>query len=326
MRHMLILPGMYYDRRVDAKLAETLLPGEPLSWLVGYVASAEGRCRHAHIQFRRDRAGARRRGSIQLYWGRTSPVEFQLWRGSRVRLHAAASYRSLSVALFSGTIRLPELAGLETELRGHLDRAAVQLRNNTRRWAFLTGEAICHAGLMRRYGHEWQTGDPFVMADAEVRVGYTSSLEREAARQRLCQELGLGKSVPTKLDALGVLPTGDLALVEVKGSDETIGDAAIQVATHVAVLSHLRAKGVLRAAVQALLDQKSAADLIPGAPPTVRDHPDIVPWIAAPDAEPDWEKRWRGAVRCVDDRVRRYLHSLRLARLSPTGHIVEVST
>ena len=325
-RDMLILPGMYYDRRVDAELAETLLPGKPLSWLVGYVASAEGRCRHAHVQFRRDRTGARRRGSIQLYWGRASPVEFQLRRGSRVRLHAAKSYRRQSVVLFPRTVRLPELAGLETALRGHLDRAAIQLRNNTRRRAFLTGEAICHAGLMRRYGHEWQVGDPFVIADSEVRVGYTSSLEREAARQRLCQELGLGKSVPTKLDALGVLPTGDLALVEVKGSDETIGAAAIQVATHVAVLSHLRAEGVLRDAVQTLLDQKRAVGLIPGERPTVREHPDIVPWIAAPDTESDWEQRWRGAVCCVDDRVKRYLHGLRLARLSPTGHIVEVST
>ena len=323
---MLILPGMYYDRCVDAELAEMLLPGEPLSWLVGYVASAEGRCRYAHVQFRRDRTGDRRRGSIQLYWGRTSPVEFQLRRGSRVHLHAAASYRSLSVALFPRTVRLPELIGLETELRDHFDRAAAHLRRNARRRAFLTGEAICHAGLMRRYGHEWQAGDPFVVADSEVRVGYTTSLEREAARERLSKELGLGKSMPTKLDALGVLPTGDLALVEVKGSDETIGEAGIQVATHVAVLSHLRAKGVLRDAVQALLDQKSAVGLILGECPTVREHPDIVPWIAAPDTESDWEQRWRDAFRCVDDRVRRYLHGLRLARLSPAGHIVEVST
>ena len=313
---------MYYDRRVNAELVKTLSPGKALSWLVDHVASAEGQSCHAHIQFRRDRNSARRLGSVQLYWGRTSPLEFQFQRGGRVRLHAAASYRNQSIALFSCAVPLSQLAGLETELRDHLDRAAKLLRGNPRRRALLSGEAVYHSGLMRRYSLEWRAGDPFLMADSEIRVGYGSKLERDAAREKIRKALGLGKYVPTKLDALGVLPTGDVVLVEVKGTKETIRKAAIQVAAHVTVMSRLRAEGTLPDAVNALLIQKRDAGLIPNGHPTVRTSPDIVPCIAAPDCRTDWEQRWRADLSSVDDRVSRHLHGLRLACLAQEGHVV----
>ena len=299
----MIVPSIYYDRHVDPTLAATLLPGGALRWLVCYLNSLEGQSRHAHLHFRRDRSSGRRRGSIKLYWGRTSPLEFQLRTGNRVRLAAAKTYSSQSSALFSRIIPISELAGLEAELRTHLSRAAVPLRDNGRRGAFLNGEATCHAGLMRRYGQEWQEGDPFVMIDAEIRVGYADSSERKAVRERIRQELGLGESVPTKLDALGVLPTGDIALIEVKpnNSEKYIQEAAMQAATHVAIFSRLRLEGTLRDSIQALQDQKRAVGLIPGEAPTVRERPEIVPWIAAADDTGlDWEARGRERLARVD--------------------------
>ena len=504
----MIVPSIYYDRHVDPTLAATLLPGGALRWLVCYLNSLEGQSRHAHLHFRRDRSSGRRRGSIKLYWGRTSPLEFQLRTGNRVRLAAAKTYSSQSSALFSRIIPISELAGLEAELRTHLSRAAVPLRDNGRRgaflngeatchaglmrrygqeWqegdpfvmidaeirvgyadsserkavrerirqelglvsrhacyvafglitfssshdgeevgmkryvvalekeerdelagitrkgshqsqkvinalillncdegefnehrargeavaeilrisarkvdrvkkrfvhgleaelrthlsraavplrdngrrgAFLNGEATCHAGLMRRYGQEWQEGDPFVMIDAEIRVGYADSSERKAVRERIRQELGLGESVPTKLDALGVLPTGDIALIEVKpnNSEKYIQEAAMQAATHVAIFSRLRLEGTLRDSIQALQDQKRAVGLIPGEAPTVRERPEIVPWIAAADDTGlDWEARGRERLARVDARVRSRLSDVRLARLSREGLVLEVS-
>ena len=319
---------MYYDRHVDLNLIATLHPGGALRWLVSYVNSLEGQSRHAHLQFRRDRSGNRRRGSIKLYWGRTSPLEFQLRAGNRVRFAAAKTYSSQSSALFSHTVHISELAGLESELRRHLDRADAPLRDSKRRSSFLNGEAICHAGLMRRYGHEWRKGDPFVMVDAEVRVGYANIPERKAARQRMRQEFGLGPSVPTKLDALGVLPTGNIALVEVKpdNSEKSNLEAAVQAATHAAIFARLAAAGLLRDTVQALRDQKRTVGLIPEDAPAVRDRPEIVPWIAAPDrGGSDWKRRVRERLARVDDRVKSRLSDVSLARLSRMGQVLEVS-
>ncbi|MDE0444868.1 MAG: hypothetical protein OXL38_22525 [Gammaproteobacteria bacterium] len=64
----------YYDRSIHHQLAQTIGPNEPLSWLMDHVRSGEGRARHAHVQFRRDRP-TRRRGGIQLYWG-DAPVRW----------------------------------------------------------------------------------------------------------------------------------------------------------------------------------------------------------------------------------------------------------
>lgn len=111
---------MYYDRRIDDALISIIRPGGALSWLIGHVRSEQGRRRHAHLQFRRDPKD-RPRGSIQLYWGRTSPFELRLRRGGRVRLTADPAYRDASKALFSHAIPLERLGALEGELRSHLD-------------------------------------------------------------------------------------------------------------------------------------------------------------------------------------------------------------
>ena len=148
---------MYYDRCIDEALADAVRPGGTLSWLMDHVRSDEGRMRHAHLQFRRDR-GDRRHGSVQLYWGRTSPLEFRLRRGGRVRLNADRVYREVNKGAFSEAIPIEGLGVLESELRAYLREVAGLLANGPlRRRAFVTREAACHAGLLRRYGHGWRT-------------------------------------------------------------------------------------------------------------------------------------------------------------------------
>ena len=142
--------------------------------------SREGAERHAHIQFRRDRRD-RRFGSIQLYWGRTSPLEFRLRRGRRIRLNADSTYKAQSAQLFSKVVPIDQLDQLEEELRSHLVRIAIFLdRSPKRRQSFLKQEAVCHAGLMRRYGHGWIAGDPLALIDSEAQIGYRSRDRRDA--------------------------------------------------------------------------------------------------------------------------------------------------
>lgn len=61
---------LYYDRRLTEELLSLLFNGGPLSWLVAH-SRADPQTR---IEFRRA-DGERRLGSIQLYRGRTNPVE-----------------------------------------------------------------------------------------------------------------------------------------------------------------------------------------------------------------------------------------------------------
>ena len=117
-----------------------------------HVRSPEGRSRHAHLQFRRDRRN-RPRGSIQLYWGRTSPLEFRLRRDGGIRLHADKTYREGNEKLFAEPVPVARLRMLEEELHVHLRRARHVL-SDPRRQAFLKHEAICHAGLMWHHGHD----------------------------------------------------------------------------------------------------------------------------------------------------------------------------
>ena len=210
---------MYYDRRIDGALARTIEPGAAVSWLMDHVHSREGADRHAHIQFRRN-CRDRRYGSIQLYWGRTSPLEFRLHRGSRVRLNADSTYKAQSTRLFSKAVPIDRLDQLEEELRSHLVRIGKFLdRSPKRRQSFLKQEAVCHAGLMRRYGHGWIAGDPLVLIDSEAQIGYKSRDRRDAddaeIRERL--QLSLSETIPRKLDAIGVLPGGDLDRVPPRG-------------------------------------------------------------------------------------------------------------
>lgn len=317
---------MYYDRRIDDELACTLKPGGPLAWLMDHVRSPEGRSRHAHLQFRRDRRN-RPRGSIQLYWGRTSPLEFRLRRGRRVRLHADKTYREGNEKLFAEPVPVARLRMLEEELHVHLRRARDVL-SDPRRQAFLKHEAICHAGLMWRHGHDWQPTDPVLVVDSEAQVGFARRDVRDTADTEIRRLLELSRSttIPRKLDALGVLSTGDLALVEVKDATGDIERAVIQVAVHLVRFARLMAVGRLREKVQKMIDQKVATGVIPRGCVRLGERSRIVPCVAAPDTSSDWPANWIKIIdNCSPNLVAR-LSGLRLIRLRDDGCIRDVRT
>lgn len=319
---------MYFDRSIDDELALTIGPAGPLSWLVDHVRSDAGAARHAHVQFRRDRSG-RRSGSVQLYWGRTSPLEFRLRRRGRVRLHADGTYRKLSSPLFSEAVAIDHLRTLEPKFRAHLERASRLLDNSPPRLkAFLEGEAVTHAGFMRRYGHDWRAGDPLLVIDSEARIGFSSEGERleDDAETRAQLQLDDAEPMPRKLDALGVLPSGDLALVEVKDAGGSIDRAIVQVAAHHVRYSRLATRTRLRDALQTMIDQKVAAGLIPrqcfGLAPTLR----IVPCIAAPDSSGDWPASWQAAFHKFDPNLQAVTPDRRFIRLDTDGLILDLTT
>jgi hypothetical protein len=317
---------VYYDRHIDDALADTLRGGGPLAWLMDHVESPDGKRHHAHLQFRCAR-GDRGRGSIQLYWGRTSPLEFQSRRGDRVRLQAHSTYRDGSPDLFSQAIPLTELGALEPQLRAHLRRAsAVLLGPDARRQAFLKGEATCHAGLMRRYGHTWLTGDPLLALDAEVRVGFDSRDAQRRDDEALARQLALkdGEALPKKLDAVGVSPEGDLVLVEVKDAKGDISRAVTQAAAHVARFNRLL-EGGLATRAQRMLEQKRRVGLVPPGCPDVSATPRVIPWVAAPDADPNWARRWTRDTQALRTRLTPLLMNLRWVRLTEHGDVLEVT-
>lgn len=317
---------MYYDRHIDDALADTLKPGGALAWLRGHVDSPEGQRHHAHLQFRRAKGG-RERGSIQLYWGRTSPLEFQSRRDGRVRLQAHRTYHDAHPELFSSAMTLDTLEALEPALRDHLSAAsAILLGPEARRQAFLKGEATCHAGMMRRYGHGWRTEDPLVALDAEARVGFDSRDAQKRDDEALTRQLGLrgDEALPKKLDTIGVSPEGDLVLVEVKDAKGDISRAVTQAAAHVARFSRLL-EGGLRARAQRMLDQKRRVGLLPSGCPDVSSTARVIPWVAAPDTDPDWATRWSRDTLALRARLGALVEDLRWVRLTEHGDVLEVT-
>ena len=322
---------MYYDRTIDDPLAATIVPGGPLSWLMDHVRSGGGRDRHAHVQFRRDRNG-RHRGSVQLYWGRTSPLEFRLRGDGRVSFHADPTYRNLSEQLFSEPVGINRLHARRDDFHDHLERSWKVLSDpssSERRRAFVTGEAVCHAGFMRRYGHDWRAGDPLLAIDSEARVGFgrqgkISGTERQRADDAATREhlqLDASVTIPRKLDALGILPSGDVALVEIKDADGSISRALVQAAAHAVRYSHLMAHGGLRDTLGAMIHQKAATGVLPPGCPRPGQAPRIVPCVAAPDTSPDWPAGWsRDFDRC-GQQLRAALADLIFIRLHADGRI-----
>lgn len=199
--------------------------------------------------------------------------------------------------------------------------------------AFTEGEAVSHNGLMRRYGIDFRADDPFVAVDSEVAFGFrpddnypTGTAHKESYKATAAGVRGLpaGVSPLRKLDALGVLPNGDVAVVEVKGPGGDLAEAARQAAAHVYNLGKLmQASGVdLAAVLNRMAAQKAQLGLVPRGTYLAARHPRLVPIIAAPDTDADWSTRWTAAV----DPVRKtssYLDGLRLWRLSETGTILE---
>lgn len=318
---------MYYDRRVADELARALREGGPLRWLIDHIADPLGRAHHAHIALRRA-AGERRLGSVQLYWGRTSPLEFQARRGERVRLKAHASYRALSPALFERAYSMDELGALTGALVWHLRRASSLLKGEeSRRAALVEGEAVCHAGLMYRYGHGFQEGDQLLALDAEAKVGYPSRDAQRRADGALFSALGLGadEALPKKLDTLGLSPSGDILLIEVKDEAGDIRRAVTQAAAHVWRFSALKDAG-LSEVLAGMLGQKRDAGLIPQQGPRLGGAPQIIPWVAAPDGRADWSERWSEESVDLRQKWSGLLDGLRWVRLTDRGDVIEIKT
>ena len=87
-----------------------------------------------------------------------------------------------------------------------------------------------------------------------------------------------------------------MALVEVKDAGGSIDRAIIQAAGHMVRFSRLLALGSLRDTIQAMINQKTAAGVIPRGCPRLDDVPQIVPCIAAPVASSCWPAPWRQAI------------------------------
>ena len=138
---------MYYDRSIDKELVAALAPDGPLAWLMAHVRSDMGRRHHVHLEFRKTRSGYRQRGSVQLYWGRTSPLEIQLHRNNCARLNANKTYRTISEPLFTETFLLSRLGQREGDLRayGQLHKSVQTLLNQKQDAAVIPqgGPALC---------------------------------------------------------------------------------------------------------------------------------------------------------------------------------------
>lgn len=269
---------MYYDRVPALELRALLLPGGALRWLIDAAHAHAG----MHVQLRRSR-GERGRGSVQLYLGRTSPLEVISSREGRVQLSADKRYRALDPALFEDDRALRELEELRPRLEAFVGRVV-----KTAAAALTGGEAIAQSALLRRYGPFARPGDPFVALDSEVVIGFDTKVERTKADDALLAALGLSQ-VHRELDAIGVLEDGAIALVELKALGGDLDTAVAQVATHRHRFGSLHF-GWERRGLGALGDAKAAVGLLPFAP-RVSSPPRLVPVIAAPDLPSSWRPR-----------------------------------
>ena len=312
---------LYYDRRLTEGLLSLLSDGASLSWLVAHSRSDP----QTRIEFRRA-DGERRLGSIQLYRGRTSPVEVLGLAKGQVKLKAHRTYKALGPGLFGPVLDPKEL---RTAVIPYLKRVADAAPD-----AFTGGEGAVHNALMRRYGLLHTDRDPVLLVDSEVRVGFrqdsrhgTGTEHRAAHQRQMERDLGLPAGQNhTKLDALGILASGELALIEVKDANGDIGEAARQLAAHLYTFGTLLHQGEhsLVEAVDGLVSQKASCGLIPSSP--------LLPWltptqlvavIAAPDVPGDWALRWRAAIGKTLAHVPRVLYRVELWRLHASGDIAE---
>lgn len=309
----------YYDRQIHPDLLALAKPGSPLAWLVEWVLAEPT----ARIDFRRQDNGARD-GALKLYLGRTSPLELIWTRQGQIKLTAHDKYKAVSPGIFASHTPA-ELQALQGALRAHLEACKVRAGVS-----FTEGEAVAHNGLMRRYGLRYEVGDPLLAVDSEAVIGFRSDPARglasgsaaRAAHQaaaRVAVGLPKGQQQPKKLDTIGVLPNGDIALVEVKDKGGDLVRAAWQVAVHAYNFSTLMAqedRGLVEV-IEGMIAQKVALGLIPPVKhPRVA--PKLIPIIAAPDDDPAWASRWVAGLEGITPP---YLEGLRLWRLSKDGVI-----
>lgn len=312
--------SVYYDRRVPNDLLELLLPHGPLGWLHPWLSTDAAAAAGAHVQMRRDRDG-RRLGGIQLYLGRTSPLEVRGRSKGRMRLHADKFYRAMSTSLFTGDLNHAKLAVIADALREHAERAARETHRT-----FIDGEAIVHAGLMRIYGPLATADTPFLALDSEARMGFDSTPDQVAFEATLPTVVGLParEEVPRKLDLVAVDHDGRLLLVEVKADATGLMRAAWQAAVHVARFRELIRQHPtwFSDVLGPFAHDKARVGLLGRARlPAFDATPTITPVIAAPDPRDDWSSAWRREIAPVLGRSG-MLAGLRLWRLDADGRVL----
>lgn len=309
---------LYYDRRLPAKLTALLQPDGPLRWLVECARSDE----QMRIEFRRDR-GNRSQGSIQVYYGRTSPFQVVGRARRPAVLEADETYRRLSSSLFGPSV---VLAAAEADLRRHLVACLTASPS-----ALVDGEGKVHNALLRRYGMFFREGHPLLAVDSEIQIGFdkdgvyrTGSAHREAHERALKAALSIGnKRDHKKLDVLGILSGGELALIEVKDQRGNIREAACQLAMHLYTFETLRRQAGydLAAVIHGMVEQKIDCGLLPSEAAAVRllrpEHLEMAAVIAAPDDRSDWVNKWKGQMGNVLKGLPTDRYSVRFWRLSP---------
>lgn len=142
--------------------------------------------------------------------------------------------------------------------------------------------------------------------------------------------LRVGKAgVPRKLDTIGILPSEDIGLIEIKECNGDMSRAAVQAAAHVATIGALRrqAGSNLPAVLNEMVAQKTQARLLTEAKvPKATDSSRLVPIVAAPveDGDDQWFDDWIAATADVRAAQVELLHGLQFWRLSSDGALMEV--
>ena len=331
---------MYYDRRLEDHVCDLLATGEPLDWLVGFVKSNENH----RLDFRRA-DGGRHHGSLQLYVGRTSPLEVIGTRApDKFKLTANARYRKCSPKLFSAppnvVVSRAQLRQLEKDLRDHIQKVTnpkTSAHQATLK-SFTKGEAVSHMGMMRSYGLFHSVADPLIAVDSEIEIGFRKDKNgpyKNGTEHKNQDKLDLKKAIPSlkrnhkKLDTLAVLPDGDVALVEVKDEGGDILCALQQAAVHMHRFQALmRTPGFsLHTIVEGIIDQKVRAGLLPPhAIGVLSEAPTLIPVVAAPDkSNRGWVNKWLTPEAKLFIAHTPLLKNLRFWRLSPKGDLLDVS-
>jgi len=293
----------------------------PLAWLVEDVRGEWGASWGAHLQTRAADNSADR---LQLYVGRESPLYVEVAKGGfRVDVGDGKN-RPERPPFFKQAMSAGLLGSHGPAIKAWLDEAMAKLNPSFNDMP----EPRAQVGMARRYGLNYQAGDPLLVLDTEAVVGFRGgrdqkgSQERDALKRNL-EKKGIGWH--KKLDVVGVLPSGRLALVEVKGAPKDLLKAVDQVLCYQALFERVRSsRGLSGRELGSWMSQKRKAGLLPRArTPLPSDEPPV-PVLAAPDAEADgWEARWKAIIAPAMTKHAAALKDLRLLRLGPDGEILD---
>ena len=235
---------------------------------------------------------------------------------------ADKQYMDHTPSLFSKTIFVSELGGLRATIEGHLRACAIQANGS-----FVTGEALSHGGMLRRYGPFSDSTSPLWAVDSESRIGYDSRPERRLREAALRSHIGLGQreSMPRKLDTLGILADGNAAVVELKDATGDLERAVTQAACRVARFRELREREGydLRDVIMGQARQRARVGLLSDQFPAMPAAFQLVPIVAAPVASVAWVSEWLAETTGVRARLAGSLEGLRFWRLSSDGALLE---